>query len=481
MEPQMMMKTSAGNNNNNNSVPLSSTSDGPSSSMTNEITTTTSDNVVIMPQQHHYIGNMPISLPDASSTIQQSYTVFDKDYNISSPAEVTCQFIIDHNDHSTDQINHDTTTKATTETTTTATATATDHDKATSSVTTSTTTTTTTTTAVTTTQQESELQIGDHVYQWRHLLGIPGVFQHHGIVMDVLYDDHHQGKVIQLTIADFSNVETKKCKKTRTNQMTTTILNSTTTCTTTVSPPEYNDPDYEHVIDTTTTLETTSTNPKQQQQRRRLFDPLTQKGIVRAYTTATQVEKWYRVHYEAPWWKQQVYRSGTATRAKSDPVGMVLARVNFILQHAYLIPDYHVVYANCECVAFWCKTGHWATLQASRFFEVATVGQVKSSATLAAAAAGATTTVTVPSTGVWGWLGYTTTTQVSWLSLHPIAIPGLACYAAITIGIPAMVYASAHRQWRRTSQRLADAFWEWAIQQPDFFVELITYYSTMDA
>jgi hypothetical protein len=139
------------------------------------------------------------------------------------------------------------------------------------------------------------------------------------------------------------------------------------------------------------------------------------------------------------------------------------------------------VNANCECVAFWCKTGRWSTLQASRFLELTAAGQVKSSATLAVAAAGTTSTVTVPASGVWGWLGYTTTAQVSWLSLHPMVIPGLACYAAVTIGIPAMVYASAHRQWRVTSQKLADAFWEWAMENPEIFAELITYWSDKGA
>ena len=61
--------------------------------------------------------------------------------------------------------------------------------------------------------ESPELQIGDHVYQWRSILGIPYMFQHHGIVMDVLKDENE--KPTKLIIADFSNVETKddKAKK----------------------------------------------------------------------------------------------------------------------------------------------------------------------------------------------------------------------------------------------------------------------------
>ena len=35
-------------------------------------------------------------------------------------------------------------------------------------------------------EEPKELQVGDHVYQWRSWMRIPGVFQHHGIVMDIL-------------------------------------------------------------------------------------------------------------------------------------------------------------------------------------------------------------------------------------------------------------------------------------------------------
>jgi len=202
---------------------------------------------------------------------------------------------------------------------------------------------------------------------------------------------------------------------------------------------------------------------------------LEQEGIMDTYT---DTDKWHKVDYQSGWWKRQLRRSGTVTIAKPDPVGLVLARVSFIMQHPEQLPDYHVLHANCECVAFWCKTGSWSTLQASSFLELTAAGQVKSTATLAATAAGTTANVTVPAAGIWGsWFGFTTTSSVSWLSLHPMAIPGLACYAAITVGVPAIMYATAHKRWTETSKRLSDAFWDSATEHPDVFAECLTYWS----
>jgi hypothetical protein len=265
-------------------------------------------------------AGMPISLPhsttEASSSSCHCPVSLRVVGTVSEEADdMTCQFI--NTDHlptvqnMEDDLNITTTTAAAT----------TVHDEATSTVTT------------TTTTHDDEIQIGDHVYQWRHLLGIPCVFQHHGIVMDVIQD--HQGKTIKLTIADFSNVETKRrhhrkknkenkliCHQNTQNQESTLTSASTDSQSVSLSSQssqclEQSQQNPGH------TIETLSTNPK-----RRLS--LAQEGIVRAYT---DTDKWHRVHYEAPWWKRQVYRSGTATKAKSDPVGMVLARVNFILQH----------------------------------------------------------------------------------------------------------------------------------------------------
>jgi hypothetical protein len=281
----------------------------------------------------------------------------------------------------------------------------------------------------------NELQIGDHVYQWRRWMGIPGVFQHHGIVMDIhfLQGDNGKDEERKLTIADFSNVEQQQQQQQQKGS-------------------------------------------KQQQQQQTIVDTsrrrggLTQEGIVRTYTDTDQ---WHKVRYQASFWKRQVYRAGTCTSATSDAVGLVLARVQFIIQHPDTLPDYHVLHANCECVAVWCKTGQWSTLQASSFLELTAAGQVKSSATLAASAAGAQ--VTVPAAGMWGWLGYTS--QVSWLSMHPMVLPALAGYAVVSVGAPAIMYVQARKQWTKTTERLQEAFWEAASEHPEVFAECLVHWS----
>jgi len=334
--------------------------------------------------------------------------------------------------------------------------------------------------------ESPEVQVGDHVYQWRSLCGVPYMFQHHGIVMDIIKDE--DGKPTRLTIADFSNVETKATKrkknrntKNRKQQGYDSTQNNDAKQSAESSTAGTNHSELEtEVIDHLSRqdeIENNISNKIESQSSRAVSRRLSleQEGIVRTYT---DTDKWHKVRYQSGWWKCQVYRSGTATKAKSDPVGLVLARVNFILQHPEQLPDYHVVHANCECVAFWCKTGSWSTLQASSFLELTAAGQVKSSATLAATAAGTTANITVPAAGIWGsWFGYTTTTSVSWLSLHPMAIPGLACYAAITVGVPAIMYVTASKKWKKTSQRLSDAFWDAATENPDVFAECLTHWS----
>lgn len=298
-----------------------------------------------------------------------------------------------------------------------------------------------------------EFEIGDHVYQWRSWMGIPNVFQHHGIIIDIQRGDHHSIENddsatslsenrapthhFKLTIADFSNVH----------------------------------PSQEHGVSAENGVASTDTVNDQPKQR----TGLTQEGILRTYT---DTDKWYKVEYQAPWWKRSVFRAGTCTGSSSDAVGLVLARVNYILQHPDELPDYHVVNANCECVAVWCKTGRWSTLQASSFLEMTAAGQVKSSATLATAAATTQVTVQAPAAGLWGWLGFTSATQISWLTLHPAVIPALAGYAVFSVGAPAVMYAQARKQWHHTTKRLQDSFWEDAMANPEVFAECMTHWST---
>ena len=191
-------------------------------------------------------------------------------------------------------------------------------------------------------------------------------------------------------------------------------------------------------------------------------------------TYVTNPSHWHKVRYEANFWEKNFSRGGTATSAASDPPGMVRARVQFLLDDPSRLPPYDMVRSNCECVAVWCKTGTWATLQATSWLSAAAAGQVKSTATLVGAAASAQ--VSVPAAGLWGWMGYTT--QASLLSTQPWLLPALATYGAVTVGGPAIWLVLARRHWKKLTQDLNTAFWEAAVENPDLFVEYIMHWSS---
>ena len=111
---------------------------------------------------------------------------------------------------------------------------------------------------------------------------------------------------------------------------------------------------------------------------------------------------WKKVQYDAGFLARNIHRSGTCTSVPSDFSRMILARVRFLLDHdcnqddsaalPSIIPSYHVLKSNSECVAVWCTTGRWTTLQASSFLHTTIAGQAKSTATVALYAANQTVT-----------------------------------------------------------------------------------------
>jgi hypothetical protein len=277
-----------------------------------------------------------------------------------------------------------------------------------------------------------KFQIGDHIYQWCSLMGIPNVFNHHAVVMDVYRDDTSREWI--LMIADFSN-------------------------------------EAEISRDSTNS----SSGPTGKKSLCSPHSGSKKAGRIRTYLCPeSQSQKWHKVQYEASWWKRHLYRSGTCTAVQSDAPGLVRARVQFLLENqADLLPEYDAVKSNCECVAVWCKTGTWATLQAADWLALTAAGQVKSAVTVAGAVAGAQ--VSVPAAGLWGWLGYTT--QVSLISMHPLLLPAIAAYGVVSAGAPALILAKARQHWKQVTVDLNTGFWEDAINKPEIFVDCITYWS----
>ncbi|KAL7493982.1 hypothetical protein ACHAWT_002787 [Skeletonema menzelii] len=150
----------------------------------------------------------------------------------------------------------------------------------------------------------------------------------------------------------------------------------------------------------------------------------------------------------------------------SDPSKLVLARLRFLLECGEevseergnapaLLPPHHLLYANSECIAVWVKTGHWSTLQGSVFLHSSTVGNAKQTATLAMYLSAQT--ATVPASGLWGWLGGTTT--VSLFTAQPWVVPALIGGGMVYIGLPSMLLWKAKGRWSETEKKLNDEFW----------------------
>lgn len=161
----------------------------------------------------------------------------------------------------------------------------------------------------------------------------------------------------------------------------------------------------------------------------------------------------------------------------SDPTNLVLSRVRYILHDPSVLPPHNLFYSNSECIAVWCKTGRWSTLQASIFLHSTAAGQLKSAATLATVAGTTTVTQVIPAGGVAGWFGMTTTTTVGLLSLQPWLIPVLAGYGLVAVGTPLFIMSKARAKWEKTTMALTDGFWGWA--DNDVYVDAVKSWSAV--
>lgn len=140
-----------------------------------------------------------------------------------------------------------------------------------------------------------------------------------------------------------------------------------------------------------------------------------------------------------------------------DPVPLILARVRFLLSHEHLLPQsHHHFQANAECIAVWVRTGRWSTAHGSHFLAVTAAGQVKSAVTAGAYAA--TPTITVPASGMWGYLGYTT--KVTLASALPWVMPAVAGYGIVTVGAPLLILSRSKAVWEEVTKRLNGEFWK---------------------
>ena len=133
---------------------------------------------------------------------------------------------------------------------------------------------------------------------------------------------------------------------------------------------------------------------------------------------------------------------------KSDPTKIVLARTNFLLEFGEdVLPPYHLFYSNSECIAVWCKTGRWSTLQAAIFLHSTAIGNAKSA--------------TVVTIGV--------------AASHMVLLPVLAVGGLAMVTAPWIILKRCKEKWEEATSQLNDGFWAWA--EPEVFVAAIESWS----
>lgn len=133
---------------------------------------------------------------------------------------------------------------------------------------------------------------------------------------------------------------------------------------------------------------------------------------------------------------------------KADPQDIVLSRANFLLEQGEeKLPPYHVFYSNSECIAVWCKTGRWSTLQTAVFLSSNAIGGAKSA--------------TVATIGV--------------AAAHAILAPVVAVGGLLWVSAPMVILQKSRQHWEKNTQLMTDLYWEWA--PPKVYVCAIEHWS----
>jgi len=133
---------------------------------------------------------------------------------------------------------------------------------------------------------------------------------------------------------------------------------------------------------------------------------------------------------------------------KSDPVDIVLARCHFLLENETFLPPYHVFYSNSECIAVWCKTGRWSTLQTAVWCATNSVGAAKTS---------------------------TLTTIGMAAASHIFLAPVVAVGGLLWVSAPMVILKKSREKWEEATKKLTQVFWEWA--PPAIYVVAIEHWS----
>ncbi|CAB9512180.1 Pfam:NC [Seminavis robusta] len=271
-------------------------------------------------------------------------------------------------------------------------------------------------------------QPGDHVYTWRAYGKIQNAYQHHGIVIAVQDVAGRAGQ--QLKIFDLSRGKGAAAKQEDSSFTTKSHCEKDERC----GKPKAG-------------VSHEEASPSD--------------GFVCVKSVPS--EGWYKVQYGVRRIEFLLGSAGTCTTMDCDDTKVVLRRVEFLRANSNdidedngttsrctLVPEYHVLFSNCECVAVWCMTGTWSTVQGSSL-----LGKAKAAVPIAAGAAvvGAFAFM-VPAAGLWGFLGYSTPLAMA----IPEVPVGIALVGFSGTGLLTHHGCQAKRYWSGKTVELNKAF-----------------------
>jgi len=161
-----------------------------------------------------------------------------------------------------------------------------------------------------------------------------------------------------------------------------------------------------------------------------------------------------KVKYRASLAKRLLSRGGTVTCCSPDEQTLVLARVKYLLEAPGRLPEFHLMAANGECAAVWCRMGRWCTLQGSSILHILFVGQAGGAAVGGVVASNVMLWAPMP--GFWGSVGYIWFVPAT--VAYPLLVPLLIGFGLASL-VPLEALRRFRKKWAEISIEMNTAFW----------------------
>eukprot|EP00521_Asterionellopsis_glacialis_P016168 CAMPEP_0195293826 /NCGR_PEP_ID=MMETSP0707-20130614/13454_1 /TAXON_ID=33640 /ORGANISM="Asterionellopsis glacialis, Strain CCMP134" /LENGTH=533 /DNA_ID=CAMNT_0040354631 /DNA_START=20 /DNA_END=1621 /DNA_ORIENTATION=- len=268
-------------------------------------------------------------------------------------------------------------------------------------------------------EEDDILRPGDHVFVWCRSFGIPRAYQKHGIVLSVDRDDPSDTTIVSFYHKDGRDRQASDARGEDESE-------------------EWNDESL---------LNQGSTSRRQSQ-------TITSGVRAESLLTFSKGTKIRKVKYGKNMAKRLLSRPGTVTSCAPDERGLVIARVRYMLDNPHCMPEYHMVAANGECAAVWCRIGRWCTLQGSSILHIMFIGQAGSA--VAGGVVASNMCFWAPMPGFWGSVGYWW--YVPATVAYPILVPVLIGFGMVSL-VPLEVLRRYRKKWQQLSVKLNTDFW----------------------